>query len=54
MKTLTERPTNDELLELYALFKQGSVGDNDTGKLASCSWKKVEREGGQGHGQQAV
>ncbi|KAK3930393.1 Acyl-CoA-binding protein-like protein [Frankliniella fusca] len=32
VKTLTERPTNDELLELYALFKQGSVGDNNTEK----------------------
>jgi diazepam-binding inhibitor (GABA receptor modulator, acyl-CoA-binding protein) len=27
VKTLTERPSNDTLLELYALFKQGSVGD---------------------------
>ncbi|KAI9222777.1 acyl-CoA-binding protein-like protein [Blastocladiella britannica] len=29
-KTLTYQPTNDELLELYAFFKQGTVGDNDT------------------------
>ncbi|WP_348674035.1 acyl-CoA-binding protein [uncultured Abyssibacter sp.] len=27
IKTLTERPSNDDLLELYALFKQGSAGD---------------------------
>ena len=27
VKTLTERPSNDDLLELYALFKQGSAGD---------------------------
>lgn len=27
---LTTRPTDAELLELYALFKQGSVGDNNT------------------------
>jgi len=27
VKTLTRRPSNDELLELYALFKQGTVGD---------------------------
>ena len=27
VKTLTERPSNDDLLELYALFKQGSDGD---------------------------
>lgn len=27
VKTLTESPGNDELLELYALFKQATVGD---------------------------
>jgi len=27
IKNLKQRPSNDELLELYALFKQGSVGD---------------------------
>ena len=26
-KKLTGMPSNDELLELYALFKQGTVGD---------------------------
>lgn len=26
-KTLKSSPTNDELLELYALFKQGTAGD---------------------------
>ncbi|MDX1570307.1 MAG: acyl-CoA-binding protein [Xanthomonadales bacterium] len=26
-KKLPERPDNDTLLELYALYKQGSVGD---------------------------
>ena len=26
-KQLPERPDNDTLLELYALYKQGSVGD---------------------------
>jgi diazepam-binding inhibitor (GABA receptor modulating acyl-CoA-binding protein) len=26
-KQLTQRPGNDELLELYALFKQGTEGD---------------------------
>ncbi len=31
VKTLPERPDNDNLLELYALFKQGSAGDA-TGK----------------------
>jgi diazepam-binding inhibitor (GABA receptor modulator, acyl-CoA-binding protein) len=27
VKTLTKAPSTDELLQLYALFKQGSVGD---------------------------
>ena len=27
VKALTRRPSNDELLQLYALFKQGSEGD---------------------------
>jgi acyl-CoA-binding protein len=27
-KTLNERPDNATLLKLYALYKQGSVGDN--------------------------
>lgn len=27
VQNLTERPSNDELLKLYALYKQGSVGD---------------------------
>jgi len=28
VKTLTERPANEELLDLYALFKQATEGDN--------------------------
>lgn len=27
-KELTQRPTNDELLALYALYKQATEGDN--------------------------
>lgn len=27
VKTLTKQPSNDTLLELYALFKQGTQGD---------------------------
>ena len=27
-KTLSERPDNPTLLKIYALYKQGSVGDN--------------------------
>lgn len=29
VKKLTSRPSNDDLLSLYALFKQGSKGDAD-------------------------
>ncbi|ETN65942.1 diazepam binding inhibitor [Anopheles darlingi] len=32
VKTFTKRPTDAELLELYALFKQATVGDNETEK----------------------
>ncbi len=31
VKTLTSRPSNDQLLELYSLYKQGTAGDA-TGK----------------------
>lgn len=40
VKQLTYKPSNDELLQLYALFKQGINGDNTTGMeyfaLFSC------------------
>lgn len=29
-KTLTERPSNEILLQLYSLYKQGSAGDVNT------------------------
>ncbi|KAG8037510.1 hypothetical protein G9C98_005720 [Cotesia typhae] len=32
IKSLTKRPSDDELLELYALFKQATVGDVNTGR----------------------
>ncbi|XP_026475424.1 acyl-CoA-binding protein homolog [Ctenocephalides felis] len=32
VKKFTSRPTDQELLELYALFKQATVGDNNTSK----------------------
>lgn len=28
IKTLSEKPDNDQLLKLYALYKQGTTGDN--------------------------
>lgn len=32
VKSLTQRPSNEELLDLYAFFKQVSDGDNTTSK----------------------
>ncbi|XP_031623961.1 acyl-CoA-binding protein homolog [Contarinia nasturtii] len=32
VKLLTKRPTDQELLQLYAFFKQGTFGDNNTSK----------------------
>ncbi|KAG1437429.1 hypothetical protein G6F56_013109 [Rhizopus delemar] len=32
VKELSKSPSNDELLELYGLFKQATVGDNNTSK----------------------
>lgn len=32
VKTLTKRPTDAQLLDLYAFFKQATEGDNDTKK----------------------
>jgi len=29
-KTLSEKPSNDTLLKLYSLYKQGSIGDINT------------------------
>ncbi|XP_067612793.1 acyl-CoA-binding protein homolog [Eurosta solidaginis] len=31
-RTFTKRPTDEELLQLYALYKQATVGDNNTPK----------------------
>ena len=31
-KNLTERPDNATLLKIYALYKQGSIGDNNDKK----------------------
>ncbi|XP_058838069.1 acyl-CoA-binding protein homolog [Topomyia yanbarensis] len=32
VKAFTKRPTDQELLQVYALFKQATVGDNTTAK----------------------
>ncbi|KAH6571201.1 hypothetical protein BASA50_010621 [Batrachochytrium salamandrivorans] len=51
VKNLACKPSNEELLELYALFKQSIVGDNTTaapgmfdlqGKAKWGAWEKVK------------
>ncbi len=50
-KTLPERPDNDTLLEMYALYKQGTVGDvqgkkpgftDPVGKAKYQAWDKIK------------
>jgi diazepam-binding inhibitor (GABA receptor modulator, acyl-CoA-binding protein) len=50
-KNLTERPDNATLLQIYALFKQASVGDNEekkpgftdmVGRAKWDAWNKVK------------
>lgn len=50
-KELSEKPSNDTLLQLYALYKQATNGDNDTpepsnpfdfvNKAKYEAWKKL-------------
>ena len=51
LKTLTERPSNQELLSIYGLFKQATEGDNTTkkpgmfdmkGQFKWQAWKDLE------------
>lgn len=51
VNTLSKRPGNDDLLELYALFKQASAGDvsgsapsmfNLTARLKYDAWAKLK------------
>uniref|UniRef100_A0A915CY46 ACB domain-containing protein n=1 Tax=Ditylenchus dipsaci TaxID=166011 RepID=A0A915CY46_9BILA len=39
VKKLKKTPSNDELLELYALYKQATVGDNNTDKPGMLDMK---------------
>ena len=50
-KNLTERPDNATLLKIYALYKQGSVGDNGekkpgfsdmVGRAKWDAWNKLQ------------
>ncbi|KJE88664.1 hypothetical protein CAOG_00272 [Capsaspora owczarzaki ATCC 30864] len=51
VKNLATSPSNDELLQLYSLFKQGTVGDVNTarpgmfdltGKAKWDAWEKLK------------
>lgn len=33
VKNLKSKPSDEDLLEIYSLFKQGSIGDVNTSKL---------------------
>lgn len=39
VSNLTQRPSDDELLKLYGLFKQATVGDNTTTKPGMFDFK---------------
>ncbi len=38
-KSLPTKPSNDALLKMYGLFKQGTVGDNNTPKPTGFDFK---------------
>ncbi|ODV91780.1 hypothetical protein CANCADRAFT_20972 [Tortispora caseinolytica NRRL Y-17796] len=39
VKNLPTKPNDDELLELYGLYKQATIGDNDTPKPGTFDFK---------------
>lgn len=41
--TLTQRPSNEQLLKLYALFKQSTHGDNDTERPGGFDFKAAAK-----------
>ncbi|MBL3655287.1 acyl-CoA-binding protein [Fulvivirga sediminis] len=42
-KELTKRPSNEELLKLYALFKQASEGDNTGERPGGFDFKAIAK-----------
>ncbi|SFG36457.1 acyl-CoA-binding protein [Pontibacter chinhatensis] len=42
-KTLTERPSNDVLLKLYALYKQATEGDVNTERPGGFDFKNIAK-----------
>ncbi|SCU83303.1 LADA_0C10660g1_1 [Lachancea dasiensis] len=39
VKNLSSTPSNDELLQLYGLFKQATTGDNTTARPSALNFK---------------
>ncbi|KAJ2796473.1 acyl-CoA-binding protein (ACBP)/diazepam binding inhibitor (DBI)/endozepine (EP) [Coemansia guatemalensis] len=39
-EVLPKKPSNDEKLKLYSLYKQGTVGDNNTEKPSAFSFER--------------
>ncbi len=42
-KSLTKRPGNDELLKLYALYKQATEGDNNGERPGGFDFKAIAK-----------
>lgn len=42
-KTLSDRPSNDVLLKLYGLYKQGSEGDVNTERPGGFDFKNIAK-----------
>ena len=42
-KELTKRPSNEELLDLYASFKQASEGDNNEARPGGFDFKAIAK-----------
>jgi acyl-CoA-binding protein len=41
--TLTERPSNEDLLSLYAYYKQATIGDNNTERPGGFDFKAAAK-----------
>ncbi|MFT6055529.1 MAG: acyl-CoA-binding protein [Roseivirga sp.] len=41
--TLTQRPSNEQLLKLYGLYKQSTHGDNDTERPGGFDFKAAAK-----------
>ncbi|WP_026956857.1 acyl-CoA-binding protein [Algoriphagus vanfongensis] len=42
-KTFTSRPSNEELLQLYSLYKQATEGDNETERPGGFDFKAAAK-----------